>query len=233
MGKRQWPPGTFVGLLSQAERDCILTTGRERVFRPGEDLVQEGQRSTGVFILISGCAKVTGNTIDGKLVTIDIRVKGDLVGEFATIDNGPRSNTVTAATRLTTRFISQPDFNKFLDTHPSAARATSRSITAKIRFSSGQRLDMRVTSAKVRLARVLRHLASRFGTPHDEGLLIDVPLTQREIADLIGSSPPSVQRAFSYLRDRKVVLTRYRRQYITDMELLRAIADLRDPGIQG
>lgn len=233
MGTRQWPPGTFIELLTPPEQASLIYLGRQHAFHPGQHLVQEGQLSTGVYILISGCAKVTGNTVDGKLVTIDIRVAGDLIGEFATLDNGPRSNTVTAATRLTTRFVTQREFHRFLDSHPSAARAISRSITAKLRFSSGQRLDMRVSSTEVRLARVLAHLCERYGVPCPRGLLIDVPLSQREIADLIGSSPPNVQRAFAYLRRRGVVLTEYRRQLITDQPLLRRIADLRDPEVQG
>jgi CRP-like cAMP-binding protein len=220
-------------LLSPEEQKALLDLGRQHSYQPGEHLVQEGQRSTGVYILESGCAKVTGNTIDGKLVTIDIRVAGDLVGEFATLDGGPRSNTVTAATRLNSRFVSQPDFHTFLDAHSSAARATSRSITAKLRFSSGQRLDMRVSSPEVRLARVLGHLCGRPRREEDGGgVLIAVQLSQHEIADLIGSSQPNVQRAFAYLRRRKVVDTEYRRQVILNPELLESIANLRDTDIQ-
>jgi CRP/FNR family cyclic AMP-dependent transcriptional regulator len=228
MSTQQWPRGTLIESLSPKEQAVLINLGRRQVFLPGQHLVQEGEVSTGVYVLISGCAKVTGNTIDGKLVVLDIRIAGDLVGEFAALDAAPRSSTVTAATRLTVRFIPQPEFHRLLDARPAVARAMSRSITLKIRFSTSQRLDMSVGLTEVRLARILGHLADRYGVPSPEGLLINVPLSQCEIADLVGSSQPNIQRAFAYLRRRNVVLTTYRRQVITNQGLLRRIADLRD-----
>jgi CRP-like cAMP-binding protein len=228
VGGQPWPRGTLLELLSPKEQATLTCLGGQQVFLPGQHLVQEGHESTGVYVIIFGCAKVTGNTIDGKLVMLDIRVAGDLVGEFAALDAAPRSSTVTAATRLTARFIPQPEFHRFLDAHPAAARAISRSIALKLRFSTSQRLDMSVGSTEVRLARILGYLSDRYGVPAPEGVVIDVPLSQCEIADLTGSSQPSIQRAFAYLRRRNVVLTRYRRQVIANQKLLRSIADLRD-----
>lgn len=224
--------GTLIDFLSPQARAALISAGSQQYFQPGQHLMREGERSTGVYLLLSGCAKVTGNTIDGKLVTIDIRVAGDLVGEFATLDDGPRSSTVTAATSLAVRFISQPEFRRLLDAHPTVARAISQSMTAKLRSSTSRWLDTSIGSAEVRLARLLIDLSDRHGIPSPEGLLINVPLSQGEIADLIGVSQPSVQRAFAYLRHRAAVRTRYRRQLIADQELLRRIADLRDAEMQ-
>jgi CRP-like cAMP-binding protein len=231
MGMHRWPQGTLIESLSPEDQISFINLGKPRVFQPGQHLVLEGQKATGVYILISGCAKVTGHTIDGRQVTLDIRVAGDLVGEFATFDGAPRSSTVTAATPLAARMIPQSEFHEFLGDNSAVARAVSRSITLKLRFSTSRRLDMSVGSTEVRLARVLGHLSDRHGVPAPEGLLIDVPLSQYEIADLAGASQPNVQRAFAYLRRREVVLTRYRQQVITDRDLLWRIADLRDAEI--
>jgi CRP/FNR family transcriptional regulator, cyclic AMP receptor protein len=232
VGIQQWLPGTLIDFLSPQARAALISAGSRQDFQPGQHLVREGERSTGVYLLLSGCAKVTGNTIDGKLVTIDIRVAGDLVGEFAAFDGRPRSTTVTAATSVAVRFFSQPEFRRLLDAHPTVARATSQSMTTKLRSSTSRRLDTSVGSVEVRLARLLDYLSDRYGIPSPEGLLINVPLSQGEIADLIGASQPSVQRAFAYLRHRAAVRTRYRRQLIADQELLRRIADLRDAEMQ-
>lgn len=228
MSTHRWPKETLIESLSPEDQARLLSLGKPHVFHAGQLLVREGQKATGVYLLISGCAKVTGNTIDGTRVTLDVRVAGDLVGEFAALDGAPRSSTVTAATLLTARLIPQPEFHKFLNDHPMVAYAVSRSIARKLRFSTSRRLDMSVGSTQVRLARVLAHLSDRYGEPRPEGLLIDVPLSQHEIADLAGASQPSIQRAFAYLRRRNVVITKYRRQVITNQELLWRIADLKE-----
>jgi hypothetical protein len=121
---QQWPQGTLIDFLSPLARAALISAGSQQDFQPGQHLVREGERSTGVYLLLSDCAKVTGNTIDGKLVTIDIRVAGDLVGEFAALDGGLRSSTVTAATSVAVRFISQPEFRRLLSAHsPTSATA--------------------------------------------------------------------------------------------------------------
>jgi CRP/FNR family cyclic AMP-dependent transcriptional regulator len=221
-----------MGSLSPRDQMTFLSLGSTSAFRPGEQLVSEGQQATCVYLLVTGCAKVTGTTIDGNRVMLDIRVAGDLVGEFAALDGALRSATVTAATRLATRYIPQADFHRFLDSHPVAARAVSRSIAVKLRFTTSQRLDMGVALTEVRLARVLECLGDLHGAPSPEGLLIDVPLSQSEIADLVGVSQPNLQRAFAYLRRREVVITRYRQQVITNRQLLRRIADMRDDDVK-
>jgi CRP/FNR family transcriptional regulator, cyclic AMP receptor protein len=232
MSTQRWSQGTLIDSLSPEEQDEFVGLGAPRVFRAGQHLVMEGQDATGVYVLVSGCAKVTGNTIDGTRVMLDIRVAGDLVGEFAAFDGVPRSNTVTAATPLAAQFIGFTEFHRFLNGHPATARAVSRSIASKLRFSTTQRLDMSVGLTEVRLARVLTYLSDRYGVPSPEGTLIDVPLNQEEIADFAGASQPNIQRAFAYLRRRNVVLTRYRQQIVVDQGLLRRIADMRDPDMK-
>jgi CRP-like cAMP-binding protein len=81
----------------------------------------------------------------------------------------------------------------------------------------------------VRLARVLDHLVESYATPCPEGLRIDVPLSQPELAALIGAAEPSLHRALAVLRGRGVLVTRYRRQIVRDRALLEAISRDADP----
>ena len=206
----------------------LIALGVPQEFPPGKNLIHQGERGTRVYVLLDGVAKITGNTIDGKSVLIDIRVSGELFGEMAVLDGGPRSATVTAATQMLTRCIGQGEFLGYLEAHPAAWREVARAFSAKVRLVTEYQLTASVGSVRIRLARLLIHLAGRCAVPSADGERLGVPLNHDEIAEMIGSSQPDVQRAFAYLRSRGAVRTAYRTQVITDRRLLTQIAEMTD-----
>jgi CRP-like cAMP-binding protein len=74
------------------------------------------------------------------------------------------------------------------------------------------------------LALVLTYLMEAYGRRCPEGTRIDVPLSQPELASLIGASEPSLHRALAELRTREVIGTRYRRLVVRDVEALRVLS---------
>ncbi|HEU5352914.1 MAG TPA: Crp/Fnr family transcriptional regulator [Actinocrinis sp.] len=225
--RRRWPQGTLLDALEPQDRAALLLQGGRRVFEPGEPLITEGDTATDVFLLLDGCAKVIGHSVDGRAVLLSIRVGGDVVGELAALDNRPRLASVVAATRVSARASGQRQFLAFLDARPEAERAVSRSIATKMRSITRHRVDVSGASVLVRLARVLDHLVESYSTPCPEGMRIDVPLSQPELAALIGAAEPSLHRALAVLRARGVLVTKYRRQIVRDRALLEQIS--RDP----
>ena len=71
------------------------------------------------------------------------------------------------------------------------------------------------------LVLVLMYLVETYGRRCPEGMRIDVPLSQPELASLIGASEPSLHRALTELRAREVIGTRYRRLVVRDVDALR------------
>lgn len=220
------PP--FWDLLTPDEQAIIEKSGLRKSFRKGEFLMLEGQEGTGVHILASGYVKVTSFSTDGAEVMIDIQAAGDLVGEFAAIDGGLRSGTVTAAARVTSWLIPQREFIRLREEHPGIASAVDRAMIAKLRYNACQRTDLAPGRAFIRVCRVLVRLGDRYGEPCGEGLRdlrIKVAITQKEIASLAGCATATVQRSFSDLRNLGILTAGYRRQVITDEQRLRDIAD--------
>lgn len=217
------PP--FWNLLTHAEQATIEDSGHQKSFRKGELLMLEGHECTGVHVLTSGYVKVTSFSTDGAEVMIDIQARGDLVGEFAAIDGGPRSGTVTAAAHVTSWLIPQRKFIQLRDEHPGIASAVDRAMIAKLRYNACQRTDLAPGRAFIRVCRVLVRLGDRYGEPCGEGLRIEVAITQKEIASLAGCATATVQRSFSDLRNLGILTAGYRCQVITDEQRLRDIAD--------
>jgi CRP/FNR family cyclic AMP-dependent transcriptional regulator len=225
----RWPQGTLLDALDSADRDALLARGVPRTFEPGQTLITEGDPAAGVYLLLRGCVKVVGHAVDGRTVLLSIRVGGDVVGEVAALDGQPRLASVVAATRVSARANARSQFLAFLDERPEAARAVSRSMANKLRSITRHRVDVSGASVLVRLARVLDHLVEWYATPCPEGLRIDVPLSQPDLAALIGAAEPSLHRALAALRARGVLETSYRRQIVRDRALLEKISRDADP----
>lgn len=221
---RRWPRGSLMSSLSGPDREALLRLGSFRRYEPGEALMVEGGLDTVVVLLLEGCVKVTVGAEDGSAVLLAIRAPGDVVGELAVLDGRPRSATVVAARGTSTRVISGTAFRAFLRERPDAAAEMQRFVVGKLRAAIRYRIDAVGGTVPVRMARALDTLVRSYGRPTPQGLRIDVPLSNADLAALAGLSPASVQRALRVLRASGAVATEYRSVVVRDVSLLRAVA---------
>jgi CRP-like cAMP-binding protein len=105
------------GGLSQRQLRQLARLMKERTFRPGVAVVEEGTMSgVGFFIVAEGEASVS---VDGREVA---RIgPGDHFGELALINEDARTASVTAVTRLRCHVIAFWDFRKFARDNPDVA----------------------------------------------------------------------------------------------------------------
>lgn len=223
-GTWRWPSASLLGSLGEASRDHLLDPGTTRQYQAGHVLIREAEASTFVVVLLDGVVKATGTTSDGKEALLAIRVGGDLVGEFAALDERPRSSTVTTCGTVVGRVLKQADFLAALRRDSSLAEAVSRSVVAKVRYANARRIDFTGYDAATRLARVLAELAIRYGDRSDNRVVITWPLTQPELASLAAVAEPTAQKALRRLRERGVIATGYRSLAVMDFAELKRIA---------
>jgi CRP/FNR family cyclic AMP-dependent transcriptional regulator len=172
-----------------------------------------------------GYVKIFADSVDGRLVLLSVRMPGDLVGELAALDGQLRSATGRAAGPVIARAIGATALNAYLAAHPAAGRAVRDRIAVRLREATQERIQVN-NAAPVprRLAWALCLLGERYGVPVPDGVLVDVPLSQADIASLIATSEQSVRKALSGLRAEGVVRWTYRKTVITDLGRLQEIA---------
>lgn len=216
-----WPPGSLLAGLSESARQRLFGIGAKRQYTDaGRILIREGDSSSVVFLLLAGVVKVTGST-DGGEALLAVRVGGDMVGELSALDGRPRLATVTTAGPVTSRVIGQSEFVVFLTRNPDVALATTRGVTDKLRAATTRRIEFTSCDVATRFARVLLELAVRYGQQTGAGTVIRCPLTQAELAALVGASEPTIQRVLRQLRADDVVVSGYRETTVLDMTGLR------------
>jgi CRP/FNR family transcriptional regulator, cyclic AMP receptor protein len=108
-------------------------------FKPGQLLCQEGQHGYECFVIASGEAEV---------VVAGTRVAevgpGDVVGEMAIVDGGPRTASVVALTEVHAFSIEKRRFDALLESAPAIARAMLKQLSTRLR-----RLDEDMQAARV------------------------------------------------------------------------------------
>jgi CRP/FNR family cyclic AMP-dependent transcriptional regulator len=224
VGQPRWAPGSFMERLTPEERDEVLGAGVTRSVSAGRQLLVEGRQETHVEIIRAGYVKVT-TEVGGASRLLAVRLPGDIVGEFAAVTSNGRSATVTAGDGVVATVIRQHEFLRFLERRPHAAQQVMATVGERLRWANARRSEFSAFPVHVRLARVLGDIAAVCGAATEGGVMIQVPLTQAELATLIGAAPDSVQRASRQLRELGHIDTGYRRIVVRDPAELQALAD--------
>lgn len=214
----------FLSALEPAAAEALRTAGRVRGFRVGEVLFREGDHTRDVLLLTGGQVKVWSAAPNGREAIFGIYGPGDLLGEMAGLGNSSRSATATALSEAAGRSLSGAEFDTFLRTYPSAALAVNQMIAGRLRKANQRNVEFAAYSVQTRLAVLIVELADRFGQADPGGCRVRVPLSQQDLAALVGSVPDTVARALRGLVVAGLLETGRRQLTVVDLDRLRVMA---------
>ncbi|MFI9462950.1 Crp/Fnr family transcriptional regulator [Streptomyces xiamenensis] len=233
-------PPAFLQMLSPEAHAAFLRLGTPRRYARGDVLIQEGDHTQELVVLHEGSVKVTARQSRDREWLMDIRTTGDIVGEVAAMDDGPRSATVTACNDVSATVVPPGELKHFLLTHPDASLAFTSLVSNRLRRADRLRLELGGYQVPVRVARVLLELAESHGRPRWtlKGLepnvrRISVDLSQSEFAALTACAETTVQKALADLRKKRIIAAGCRLTTINDMNRLREAAQVSLPRTQG
>jgi CRP/FNR family transcriptional regulator, cyclic AMP receptor protein len=215
----------FWQLLTAQQREALAAAGQTRRYAPGDVLIGEHEHTDHVVVIRGGCVKVATQAVDGYEAVLALRDGGDLVGELAGLDGGPRSATLRALTYVEALVIPAARFAAFRAAHPSADAALHRVVSSRLREADQYRTAAGAQDTAQRLAVLLLDLAGRYGVAQPEGTVIGLPLGHDDFAGLILTSTRTVARILERWRASGWVLTGRRSITVTDLAALRRLAD--------
>ncbi len=211
-------------MLDRAEAAALVDLGVEREYAARASLFHQGEPTRHVLLLLDGWVKVCSRSRGGEEALLAIRGPGDIVGELSAVDGRPRSATVTALVPVRVRVIDGDRFRDHLLRRPKVMLALLAHVAGNLRQSDLERLKYVSTPSSGRVARLLLDLAMRHGRQTPDGVLIDLPLTQRELATAAATSREAVARTLRLLRDRQLLRTSRRRIVLVRPEVLRSLS---------
>jgi CRP/FNR family cyclic AMP-dependent transcriptional regulator len=212
----------FLDDLDPDERTALLSVLRGRDVAADETLFHDGDQGVSFAVVLSGRLKVVTHAANGRRILIGLRGPGDLIGEMAILDDAPRSADVVAVEAARVAVGSPDALRRHVLLRPTTFLALSRSLAQRLRESDLRRVEMAALVGNARVAFQLLELGRRYGRTSADGVHIDLPISQDELADLAGLSRPAVARALAEFRAAGQVVTGRRRLTIVDPAELRA-----------
>ena len=188
--------GIFQGLEAAAV-SALMTQLQPAHFPAGKAIFAEGEPGDRLFIVISGKVKIGKRADDGRENLITVMGPSDMFGELAIFDPGPRTATATAITEVDAASMDQAALRTWIADRPEIAEQLLRVLARRLRRTNNSLADLIFTDVPGRVAKQLLDLAMRFGTQEGGALRVTHDLTQEEIAQLVGASRETVNKALA------------------------------------
>ena len=212
------------GSLDEAERHAVAEEMREVNFDPSQVIFARGDAGREIYLVVSGRVRLSVLTAEGRELSFAHAEAGSIFGEIAMLDGGPRSADATAVGKVSALSLSKPALKRLMETQPHVADAAVRFLCSRIREADQQLEAIALYPIEGRLARFFLAAAHAKAPGSEEGrVTIELPISQSELALLIGASRPKVNTALSMLES-SGALERNGSKIVCDIEELQAIA---------
>ena len=208
---------------------AMVDGATRRYLRSGDRLFAEGDRSTDVFLVEQGLVKIVKTAAGGGESLVTLRGAGGLVGEHSAIDGRPRGTGAIAATDLVASVVSRERLLAALDAEPGFATSLLNQFTGQLRSTTRDVLALATGDALALVAARLSEMVTdpmfeSFRSISDGVVVLEMPISQQELASWVGVSHRSTTAALRELRDRGLVTTQRLHIEVHDPEGLAVIA---------
>ena len=203
-------------LRALAERAIELKLGR------GEILFIEGDEASGLYCIVEGSVRAFRESLEGREQVIHVETAGATIAEVPVFDEGNYPSTVAGDEDSVLLFIDKRDVRRLCLEHPQIAVAALKLLAGRLRKCAALVEDLSLHEVDQRLAKFLSGEARARGARTGAGIVLEMPLTNQQVAARIGSVREVVSRALARLQKNGLIRVEGRQITIPDEEALRA-----------
>ncbi len=186
----------------------------------GQTLFKEGEEGDRLFVVVQGKIKLGTSSSDGRENLLSILGPGEMFGELSLFDPEPRTSTATAVTDARLVSLAHDAVIGLITSNPQTSLELLRRLAQRLRKSNEVLADLVFADVPGRVAKAIIDLGERFGIQKDDGLHVNHDLTQEELAQLVGASRETVNKALADFAARGWVKLEPRAVLVTDVERL-------------
>jgi len=187
----------FFSDLEPSEIQTINRSFVERGYTPDESIYFVGEPATRLHAVADGNVKLIHHTLKGQDVMLDILKPGEFFGSLASTGEDTYAETAQAQTPVCTLSVGSEDFRQILRQHPSVSLKVMDIMDGRLRSAHEMMRQLSVYSTDQRIAFVLLKLGDKLGEQKDVGLLIQLPLSRGDLAQLSGTTTETASRVMS------------------------------------
>ncbi len=197
-------------------------------YKKGETLFLAGEKMKTVFLIKSGKVKLSITNTEGNEKTVGYLGKNSIVGTSSVFHAEYMFNATTVSKCLLFKFSKEEFIQKVMQ-NDQLMLQVFKIMSMRIRILTNHALDLSFNHSYNRLARALIEISETYGKPKKNGaILIDYKITQREFAELIGTTLVTVSNHLKKLIEAGIIEKRKQQYTILDFDSLQRIADGED-----
>lgn len=186
----------------------------------GDVVFREGDPGDALFVVTEGKVKLARSAPDGRENLLAIMGPADMFGELSLFDPGPRTATASAVTDSVVASLGHAALMPWLHGRPEVAEQLLAALARRLRRTNEALADLVFSDVPGRVAKALLDLADRFGRTEGDGVRVEHDLTQEELAQLVGASRETVNKALADFAHRQWLRLEGRSVVLLDQERL-------------
>ena len=212
--------------LQSSAIDELATICLEIHHRAGELIAQEESYASGVYIVRDGLVKIGkyGGSGGEKRVLRFLGI-GEMFGlETLVLDHSTHLQYAKTLMDSTLLFVERHNLLAYRTQYPELCTDFTRWLAREVVMLELKLTREAIESTDRNLALLLLALAHNYGRTTDEGIVIELMVTRKTMAEMLGISLESLMRALKRFRDRKLIMTSGRLLTVVDIDSLQVRA---------
>ena len=210
--------------LATEDRAELAAVCQVQCYDRGEKVFAEGDAAEDFFTVVEGRIKVIKGTPDGRMVILEIFGPGDPVGAVAVYEDMPYPATAVAMEPSTCLRLPRNDFYSLLERRPSLVKGLLLAMTHRLVHLTNRLAERTGGRVETRFARLFLKLADDMGRPAGSGVMIPMPLSRQDLADLLGTTVETSIRIMSRWGKDGIVETQKEGFLIPDVTALETLS---------
>lgn len=202
------------------ETRTLFESMRQIELSRGDTVFREGEPGDRLYVIGQGKIKLGRRSTDGRENLLSILGPGEMFGELSLFDPGPRTATASSVADAVVYELDHDQLVDWIEKHPTIAKHLLGALAQRLRRTNETLADLVFSDVPGRVAKALLDLSTRFGEKTDEGVRVAHDLTQEELAQLVGASRETVNKALADFATRGWVRREGRAVVLLDLDRL-------------
>ncbi|WP_170759241.1 Crp/Fnr family transcriptional regulator [Ruegeria lacuscaerulensis] len=215
-----FPDSGFLSEASDRLKAMLAAQASEISLDRGDVLFEQGDAGDALYAILEGTLEVSFLAMSGRKLSLTLMRPGEVFGEIALFDSGPRTATIAAAEPSRVLRVRQGDVMNQIRLHPDLAVDMIRLAGLRMRWMGSQLNEQVFLPMPIRLARKLLHLSEL-----QDGPATRIALSQSELAEFVGATREAVSKTISSWKRDNVVEASRGGLMIQDFEALKELAE--------
>lgn len=207
--------------LSEEDLNQLKDITTKRIFRKKECIFMEGEERQAVYFIYSGIIKTFKMDQEGNEQIINLLHPGDMFPHIGFFEETPYPATAEVKADAILFIIRIQDFDEFMLNHPHIAMKVMKIMGQKIAALTQRIQEMTSQDVQHRVIFALIRLAQESGLSDNQKVFINIPITNQDIANIVGSSRETINRVLNKLKKENLIESSRKGIYINDLEQLK------------